>query len=282
MTAGEQLHASPAVRAFFTRHPGCRLHNQYGPDRKPRRDRACSWPPTRANGRPCPPSAGPMANNRIHVLDRHGRVAPLGVAGEIHIGGVGVARGYLHRPELTAERFVADPFSDDPDARLYKHRRHRPLARRRRDRLHRPQRPPGEGARLPRRARRDRKRAADAPRRARRRRAGAPRRRRRRAPRSPMSPPSRAPRPAPTTSAPTSKPRWRRTWCRPVRGARRAARSPNGKIDRRALPEPLAQRPEMAEPYEEGRTDHRTPWCAPPSRAPWASTKPAAPTTSST
>ncbi|OQS19369.1 hypothetical protein B0T37_22160, partial [Chromobacterium violaceum] len=48
------------------------------------------------------------------------QLAPLGVAGEIHIGGVGVARGYLNRPELTAERFIADPYSADPQARLYK------------------------------------------------------------------------------------------------------------------------------------------------------------------
>jgi syringomycin synthetase protein SyrE len=67
------------------------------------------------------PSIGrPFANVQVHVLDARGEPAPLGVAGEIHIGGVGVARGYLNRPELSAERFMADPFSLEPNARLYK------------------------------------------------------------------------------------------------------------------------------------------------------------------
>jgi amino acid adenylation domain-containing protein len=62
----------------------------------------------------------PMANTQIYILDARLQLAPVGVTGEIHIGGVGVARGYLNRPELTAERFIADPFSGQPEARLYK------------------------------------------------------------------------------------------------------------------------------------------------------------------
>ncbi|ROH82146.1 non-ribosomal peptide synthetase, partial [Lonsdalea populi] len=69
--------------------------------------------------RPLPYIGHPIANTRIYILDAQGQPAPLGVAGEIYIGGVGVARGYLHRPELTAERFIPDPFSTTPDARLY-------------------------------------------------------------------------------------------------------------------------------------------------------------------
>ncbi|PPB81010.1 non-ribosomal peptide synthetase [Mycetohabitans endofungorum] len=56
----------------------------------------------------------------IYLLDAHGQPVPLGAVGELYIGGAGVARGYLNRPELTAERFVPDPFSEDADARLYK------------------------------------------------------------------------------------------------------------------------------------------------------------------
>ena len=66
------------------------------------------------------PIGRPIANVRVYILDRHRQPAPVGVPGELHIGGVGIARGYLNRPELTIERFIPDPFSDDPNARLYR------------------------------------------------------------------------------------------------------------------------------------------------------------------
>lgn len=62
----------------------------------------------------------PIANTRIHVLDAHMRPCPLDVAGEIYIGGAGLSLGYHDRPELTAQRFVEDPFDGRPDARLYR------------------------------------------------------------------------------------------------------------------------------------------------------------------
>ncbi|WP_143187508.1 amino acid adenylation domain-containing protein, partial [Xenorhabdus eapokensis] len=66
------------------------------------------------------PIGYPLPNTRIYILDTHGQPVPIGVRGEIHIAGVGVARGYLNRPDLTAEKFVTDPFSEQPDARMYK------------------------------------------------------------------------------------------------------------------------------------------------------------------
>jgi 2-polyprenyl-3-methyl-5-hydroxy-6-metoxy-1,4-benzoquinol methylase/acyl carrier protein len=62
----------------------------------------------------------PMENRYIRILDRCGQPVPIGVSGEIHIGGAGVARGYLNRAELTRERFLPDPFGHDREARLYK------------------------------------------------------------------------------------------------------------------------------------------------------------------
>jgi amino acid adenylation domain-containing protein len=62
----------------------------------------------------------PIANTQVYILDPHLQPVPIGVSGEIYIGGDGLARGYLNRPDLTTEKFIPNPFSDEPNSRLYK------------------------------------------------------------------------------------------------------------------------------------------------------------------
>ncbi|MBW4635043.1 MAG: amino acid adenylation domain-containing protein [Iphinoe sp. HA4291-MV1] len=66
------------------------------------------------------PIGHPLSNTQIYILDSKKQPTPIGVPGELHIGGAGLARGYLNRPQLTAEKFIPNPFSDDPQSRLYK------------------------------------------------------------------------------------------------------------------------------------------------------------------
>ncbi len=94
------------------------LDNLYGPTEAAV---GVSWWRCRSDlGREPMPIGRPIANTSFYVLDAHGQPVPIGVPGELFIGGIQVALGYIHRPELTRERFLPDPFVDAPGARLYR------------------------------------------------------------------------------------------------------------------------------------------------------------------
>ncbi|MGY2420994.1 non-ribosomal peptide synthetase, partial [Pseudomonas tolaasii] len=114
MCSGEALPGS-VVRRFKEQLPGSQLFNLYGPTEAAVDVTAwdCSGTSTPDNT----PIGKAIANTRMYVLDAHLQPVPLGVSGELYIGGVQVARGYLNRPDLTAERFLNDPFSE---GRLYR------------------------------------------------------------------------------------------------------------------------------------------------------------------
>jgi amino acid adenylation domain-containing protein len=120
MASGEALPAELAER-FFARLPGVALHNLYGPTEAA--VDVTAWACLPAAGRQPVPIGRPIANTRIHLLDPELLPVPSGVPGELYIGGVQLGRGYLGRPDWTADRFLPDPLAT-PDtetgARLYR------------------------------------------------------------------------------------------------------------------------------------------------------------------
>ena len=102
---------------FHADMPGVELHNLYGPTEAA--VDVTYWACERGGERRVVPIGRPISNTRIYILDRELRPVAVGVAGELHIGGVGVGRGYLNRAELTAEKFIPDPFGAEGGGRLY-------------------------------------------------------------------------------------------------------------------------------------------------------------------
>lgn len=94
------------------------LYNLYGPTE------ACIdstfWICNRENDQQIVPIGHPIANAQVYLFDESLKLVPIGVPGELYIGGTGLARGYFNRPDLTAERFIPNPFSNEPSTRLYK------------------------------------------------------------------------------------------------------------------------------------------------------------------
>lgn len=117
MCSGEALPFDLQER-FFARFETTELHNLYGPTEAA--IDVTYWKCVRGSKDWTVPIGRPIANTQIYILDRAMRPVPIGVAGELYIGGINVARGYFQRPELTAEKFIRDPFSADPKARLFK------------------------------------------------------------------------------------------------------------------------------------------------------------------
>ena len=120
--SGETLQSIQAER-FYTVLPQTALYNLYGPTEATVDVTAYACSPTERLTGSSVPIGRPISNTKLYVLDQHRQPVPVGVTGELFIGGLQLARGYLNRPELTAERFLPDPFAAEighANARMYK------------------------------------------------------------------------------------------------------------------------------------------------------------------
>lgn len=116
LTGGEKVSVAHVNRVRAAA-PSLNVLHVYGPTEN---TTFSSWYPVREQAAHDVPIGRAIAHSTLYILDERGNLQPPGVAGEIYCGGEGIARGYLGRPELTAERFVPDPFSPTPGAALYR------------------------------------------------------------------------------------------------------------------------------------------------------------------
>lgn len=119
LVGGDVLNPAAAARLMSKAVRPDRCFNAYGPSETTTYATMFEITPGAMDTRSVP-IGRPIANTCVYILDQNLAPVPAGEPGEIYIGGPGVARGYMNRPDLTAERFIADPFSDAGDARLYK------------------------------------------------------------------------------------------------------------------------------------------------------------------
>jgi amino acid adenylation domain-containing protein len=118
LAGGDVLSVSHAKKVLQHLHGG-RLINGYGPTENT--TFTCCYVMTAPNQIDrTVPIGRPVANTQVYILDQSGQPVPVGVCGALYTGGDGLARHYLNQPQLTAERFIENPFSDQPGARLYK------------------------------------------------------------------------------------------------------------------------------------------------------------------
>jgi amino acid adenylation domain-containing protein len=111
---GERI-STELVRNTFAALPDLEIWNLYGPT-----EATANATAARITKEDEVTLGRPIANTQVYILDPQLRPVPVGVAGQLHIGGAGLARGYLNHPEMTAEKFIPNPFSGEPGARLYK------------------------------------------------------------------------------------------------------------------------------------------------------------------
>ncbi|HEX2077552.1 MAG TPA: amino acid adenylation domain-containing protein, partial [Longimicrobium sp.] len=119
LVIGADFLAAETTAPWQEHAPEVRLMNEYGPTETVVGCSAYTLPPGRHRAGAVPVGRA-IHNLAFHVLDAHGEPVPVGLPGELYIGGAGVARGYLGRPALSAERFVPDPFAGEPGRRMYR------------------------------------------------------------------------------------------------------------------------------------------------------------------